>query len=98
MSGKRSKKESCNEKWEAEIASYDEECQREEKKFFSEHIFIPESGSSDLTVEENEVLKLFLNGVSCDQIASQYEVEEGVITGLLEIIRVKLPLNDEESN
>ncbi len=98
MSGKRSKKESCNENWEAEIASYDEEYQRKEKIFLSEHVVVSGSDNSGLTVEENEVLGLFLKGVPCDQIADQYEVEEGVITGLLEIIRVKLPLNDEESN
>lgn len=98
MAGKRSKKESYNENWKAEIASYDEECQRKEKLFFSENIVIPESGNSGLTVEENEVLRLFLNGIPCNQIANQYEVEEGVITGLLEIIRAKLSLNDKESN
>ena len=98
VAGKRSEKESYNENWKAEIASYDEEFQCKEKKFLSEHIVISESGNSDLTVEENEVLRLFLNGVPCNQIASQYEVEEVVITGLLEVIRAKLSLNDKESN
>jgi len=68
------------------------------KKYLSKHVIVSGSDNSGLTVEENEVLELFLNGVSCGQIASQYEVEEEVITGLLEIIRAKLSLGDECSN
>ena len=98
VTGKRNKKEPYNENWEAEIASYDEECQRKEKNFLSKHVIVSGSDNSGLTVEENEVLELFLNGVSCGQIASQYEVEEEVITGLLEVIRAKLSLGDECSN
>ena len=94
MSGKRNKKESYNKNWEAEIASYDADCQRIENNFFNKHIIITQSGNTELTEEENEVLNLFLTGVSCEEIASQYEVELDVITGLIEIIQAKLSLND----
>ena len=95
VSGKINKKESCNENWEAEIASYDKECRRIEKKFFNKHIITSQSSNTELTEEENEVLNLFLNGISCEGIAAQYDVELDVITGVMEIIRAKLPLSDE---
>ena len=46
------------------------------------------------TEEENDVLILFLNGISCSEIANQYKVEEKIITGLMEIIRSKLSLSE----
>jgi len=83
-----------NENWEAEIAAYDAECSRIEREFYEHHLIIKESGNADLTAEENEVLTLYLNGVQCKDIAKQYDVEEEVITGLLEVIRAKLSLYD----
>ena len=95
MSGIKHKKEdSVNENWESEIAAYDEECRSKEKEFYKTHIIITESGNNNLTAEENEVFTLFLNGVSCKDIAKQYEIEEEVITGLIEIIRAKLSLSE----
>ena len=91
MSGKRHKGE-YNENWEAEIAAYDRECQRLEKEFFEKHIIITGSGDDRLTVEENEILNLYLNGISFEEIAKQNKVEINVITGLMEIIRAKLSL------
>ena len=55
-------------------------------------IIINESGRSELTDEENEIITLVLNGNSCVEIAKQYEVEVDVISGLLEVIRAKLSL------
>ena len=97
VSGKKHKeknKEEYNENWEAEIAAYDSECQRHEKEFYKTHIIITESGNDRLTVEENEVLNLYLNGVSFEEIAKQYKVEVKVVTGLMEVIRAKLSLTD----
>jgi len=90
--GKKHRKQSYNENWETEIAEYDAECKKTEKEFFEHHIVIRDSGNSELTEEENAVLVLFLNGVSCEEIAKQYKVEVEVITGLLEIVRAKLSL------
>ncbi|MCE5250932.1 hypothetical protein LLG96_11995 [bacterium] len=93
MSGKKQKKEiPVNENWEAEIAAYDEECRCMDQEFYDKNIIITQAGNNNLTVEENEVMNLFLNGVTCDDIAKQYEVEVEVVTGLLEIIRAKLSL------
>ena len=91
---KRSNDTSFNENWEAEIAAYDKKCAQMEKEYREHFLVIRESGSKDLTEEENEVLVLFLNGVSCEEIAKQCEVEIDVITGLLEIVRAKLSLTD----
>ena len=81
-----------NENWESEIAAYDEECRRKEEDFRKNSIIINESGRSELTDEENEIITLVLNGNSCVEIAKQYEVEVDVISGLLEVIRAKLSL------
>ena len=90
----KQKDKSFNENWESEIKAYDEECRRIEKNFREKHVIIKESGSDKLTAEENEVLTLFLNGVSCPEIADTYNVETEIITGLLEIIQAKLSLSD----
>ena len=92
MAGKEQKEESYNNNWEAEIAAYDRESRCHEEEFFKKHIVITESGRDDLTEEENEVLKLYLNGLSIEEIANQYEAELAVITGLMEIIKAKLSL------
>ncbi len=91
---KKTLSSTVNINWESEITAYDEECNRQEKKFFEKHFFITESGTDKLTKEENEILNLYLNGVSCETIAEQSGVEIEVVTGLLEIIRAKLSLND----
>jgi len=83
-----------NENWKAEIEAYDKECARNEKEYREHFIVVKDSGRSELTKEENEVLVLYLNGLPCSEIAKQYEVEVEVITGLLEIIRAKLSLID----
>ncbi len=93
MAAKKKKAKPFNENWEAEIAAYDEEFRRREKEFKKKHIII-ESGSKKLTVDENKALTLFLNGVSCEDIAKQFKVEVEIVTGLLEIIRAKLSLED----
>ena len=82
-----------NKNWEAEIEAYDKECQSREKFFLDKCMIIPQSGTDKLTPEENEVLTLYLNGVSCEEIAAQNEVEVEVISGLLEIISAKLSLD-----
>ena len=92
MAGKEQKEASYNKSWEAEIAAYDRECRSHEEEFFKKHIMIAESGKDELTEEENEVLKLYLNGVCIEEIAIQYKVELDVITGLMEIIKAKLSL------
>ena len=94
MTAKKKKAKPFNENWEAEIAAYDEECRRREKEFLEKHVIIKGSGSKKLTDDENEVLTLFLNGVSCEDIAKQNKVEVEIVTGLLEIIRAKLSLED----
>ena len=95
VAGKKHKEDSYNKNWKTEIAAYDSECQGIERDFHKKHMIISGSGMSDLTDEENDVLTLFLNGVSCDEIAKQYKVEIEVITGLLEIIKAKLSLIDK---
>ena len=94
VTGKKHKDNSYNENWKTEIEAYDAECQRIEKEFYKKHIIITESGNSDLTDEENEILILFLNGVSCSEIAKQYKVEEEIVTGLMEIIQAKLSMSN----
>ena len=95
MAGKkREKPREVNTNWEAEIAAYDETCRLREAEYARHTIVIKESGNAELTEEENAVLTLFLNGVSCNDIAKQFEVEVDLITGLIEIIRAKLSLID----
>jgi len=95
VAGKKQKKtNNVNPGWEAEIAAYDEDCRLRDEEFRRHSIIITESGNPELTEEENEVLTLFLNGVSCPDIAKQFDVETDLITGLLEIIRAKLSLID----
>ncbi len=83
-----------NENWKAEIAEYDKAAKKFEDEYQRQNIIIGESGSNKLSDDENEVLTLFLNGVSPHDIAEKNEVEEEVVTGLLEIIRAKLSLED----
>lgn len=83
-----------NENWEEEIAEYDKEAKRIEDEYLRQNVIITDSGSDKLTPDENEVITLYLNGVSCKDIAEQNEVEEEVVTGLLEIIKAKLSLED----
>ena len=83
-----------NKNWKSEITAYDEDCNRRKKKFFEKHFVITKSGTDKLTKEENEILDLYLSGVSCEIIAEQSGIEIEVVTGLLEIIRSKLSLND----
>jgi len=92
--GSKSKEKSFNKNWKKEIAGYDDKCKQSEEDFYKHNIIIPESGFSELSEEENDVLILFLNGISCEEIAKQFEVETEIITGLLEIIRAKLSLNE----
>ena len=94
MTAKKKKAKPINENWEAEIAAYDEECRRREQEFKKNHVIIKGSGSEKLTDDENEVLTLFLNGASCEDIAKQNNVEVEIVIGLLEIIRAKLSLED----
>jgi len=89
--GKR-KWDNCNENWESDIADYDEICRERDKEFYRKHLVISQSGSTELTEEENEVLVLYLNGVTCEDIATQHDVETEVVVGLLEVIRSKLSL------
>ena len=93
MAGRKHKEE-YNKNWKAEITAYDKECQCLEKEFYKTHIIITESSNDGLTVEENEVLNLYLNGFSFEEIAKQYKVEVEVVTGLMEVIRAKLSLTD----
>ena len=95
MAGRKHKEDSSNKNWEAKIAAYDTERQQTEREFYNKHMIISGSGKSDLTDEENDVLTLFLKGVSFDEIAKQYKVETEVITGLLDIIKAKLSLLDK---
>jgi len=87
-------KQNHNENWEAEIAAYDEECRRRDREFSTHHYIVKESGSQKLTEEENEVLKLYLNGMTCPQIAEMFRIETEVVTSLMEIIRLKLSLDE----
>ena len=88
------KKEEYNENWEFEIAAYDNECRRNDEEFRKHALIIRDPGNDELTDEENEVLTLYLNGVSCKEIAKQCEVEQEIISGLLDVISAKLSLNE----
>ena len=93
MAGKKQKKTSgVTENWEAEIAAYDEDCRFRDAEYKRHAITVSKSGNSELTEEESEVITLYLNGVSCIEIARQFEVEVELITGLLDIMRAKLSL------
>jgi len=85
---------SFNENWEAEMAAFDKECAKANSEYSSRHITISGEGSENLTDEENEVLRLYLSGMSFEAIAEQAEVEVDLIAGLMEIIRAKLSLTD----
>ncbi len=82
-----------NENWKEELSAYDEQCRRREREYLKHHLVISQAGSKELTKEENEVLVLYLNGVSCKDIADQHEVEVEVVMGLLEVIRGKLSVS-----
>ena len=94
MTHHKLKKEEYNDNWEAEIAAYDNECRRSEEEFRKHALIIRDSGNEVLTEEENEVLTLYLNGVSCREIAKQCEVEPEIVSGLLNVISAKLSLNE----
>lgn len=87
---KKQKDSSCNQNWEAEIAAYDEECKSHEEEFYRKHLIISEGGANALTEEENAVFTLFLNGLTCEDIAGKLNVEPGVVSGMIEVIRLKL--------
>lgn len=90
----RKKQEIINADWEAEIAAYDAEQKSHDREYYEHNIIITGGNTSDLTDEENLVLNLFLAGTSCEEIARQNSVDIDIVTGLLEIIRAKLSLND----
>ena len=92
MAAGKLKRDNFSENWEAKIADYDEMCRARDNEFYTKHLVIPKSGSTELTEEENEVLALYLSGVTCEDIASQHDVEIGVVVGLIEVIRTKLSL------
>ena len=87
------KEASANPDWEAELAAYDTARENEEREYRSHHLVIPESGSGDLTDEENEVFLGVLRGLSADEIAEMHGVEVSIVIGLVEIVRAKLALD-----
>ena len=88
------KKEEYNENWEFEIAAYDNECRRNDEEFRKHALVLRDLGTDVLTEEEKEVLTLYLNGVSCREIAKQCQVEPDIVSGLLDVISAKLSLNE----
>jgi len=92
MPGKHKHQDDFNPNWETEIAEYDKACEKQERDFRRHFMVITEGGHKTLSADENEVLKLFLNGVSCREIAKQAKVEPEEVEALIEIIRVKLSL------
>ncbi len=86
--------EEYNENWESEIASYDNESRHSDEEFRKHALVVHDPGNEVLTEEENEVLTLYLNGVSCSEIANQCEVEPEIVSGLLDVISAKLSLNE----
>lgn len=84
--------EDFNENWESQIAEYDAECRKREMEFHKIHMVIPESGLDSLDDAENEVLRLILNGLSCQEIAKETNTDSEMVFGLVEIIRAKLSL------
>ena len=57
-----------------------------------DHIIIGDNGKQTLTDEENEVLTLFLTGVSCEEIANKNGIDVDIVISLLEVVRTKLSL------
>jgi len=94
VAGKIKKKNSYNENWKSEIAAYDEKYRHRELDFYKNHIIIKDSGIEKLTKEENEILILYLNGLSCSEIAKKFNIETELITSLMEIIKAKLSMDD----
>jgi hypothetical protein len=92
MPEKHKHQDEFNPNWETEIAEYDKACAKEDRDFKRHFMVITEAGHKSLSVDENEVLKLFLNGVSCKEIAKQAKVEPEEVEALLEIIRAKLSM------
>ena len=91
MTGKKKQNDySCNQNWEAEIAAYDEECKSREEEFYRKHLIISDDGEKALTEEENAVFTLFLNGLTYEDITGKLNVEPGVVSGMIEVIRLKL--------
>ena len=86
--------EDYNENWESEIAAYDNECRHCDEKFRQHALVIRDSGKEILTEEEYEVITLYLNGVSCSEIAKQCGVEPEIVSGLMDVISAKLSLNE----
>ena len=83
-----------NKYWESEIAAYDAECKKHETDFLKKHMVVPESGLKELDDAENEVLRLVLQGLTCEKIARETDTETEMVKGVLEIIRAKLALDD----
>ena len=92
MPGKNNKESDINQNWESEIAAYDKACDQLEREFRENFVIITDSGHSALSKDENEILKLYLNGIPCNEIAEQYGIDENILSGMLEIIRAKLTL------
>ncbi len=81
-----------NENWESQIAEYHDECKKREMEFLKTHMVVPDSGIDSLDDAENEVLRLVLQGLSCQEIAQETKTDSEMVFGLLEIIRAKLSL------
>lgn len=94
MPGKKQRNTTVNENWEAEIAAYDKTCEAHEREFREHFMVIDQGGHKDLSEDENEVLTLVLNGVSCVEIAKQAQIQPEEVAALLEIIRAKLSVTD----
>ena len=92
MTAHKRHEDDFNKNWEAEIAAYDAECKKHEQEFLKQHMVVPESGLKELDDAENEVLRLVLQGLSCEEIAKETETDADMVRGLLEIIRAKLAL------
>lgn len=86
--------EEYNENWESEIAAYDNDCRRSDKEFRKHALIVRDSGKEVLTEEEYEVITLYLDGISCSEIAKQCGVEPEIVSGLLDVISAKLSLNE----
>ena len=80
----------CNTDWEKKIAEFDAELERQEREYREHYLVVTGNGHQSLTEEENEVLTLFLEGVSLDEIAKPADVDVDTIAGLIEVIRAKL--------
>jgi hypothetical protein len=91
----RCRKNDFNPDWEKEIGKFDAECELSEREFRKRHLIIGSDGKNELAPEENDVLTLYLSGMSLEAIAEQNQVELELVTGLMEIIKAKLSLNDK---